>query len=80
MEITETDRGWSVLSGSGNTYEVRRLTKLDEMGSMYFVMTCTCPAGQHRRHCKHVDAVEQYMIESRMADGGDDLEDIERHV
>ena len=59
MKITElkTDPrvyAWSVESDSGNTYTVRHKTKLDEMGSMYFVWECNCPA---RKTCKHIDAV-----------------------
>ena len=66
MKITETDRGWDVLSDSGKTYEVRRETRLDEMGSMYFEMTCTCPS--RKRPCKHVIAVEE-------SDSAEDLPD-----
>ena len=60
MKITElkTDPrvyAWGVESDSGNTYTVRRRTKLDEMGGMYFAWECDCPAW---KTCKHIRAVE----------------------
>lgn len=57
MTITEVaPRKWSVESDSGNTYEVRLRTKLDELGSMYFQWECDCPSRKHP--CKHALAVE----------------------
>ena len=68
MEITQTGNNrWSVLSDSGRTYEVRLLTRLDEMGSMYFVWRCSCPSRQSP--CKHVRAVnEEYPAIDEQAD------------
>ena len=58
MKITEIVSGkkWEVHSDSGNTYEVRHIMRMDEMGSLYFVWTCDCPA---RKRCKHIAAVEE---------------------
>jgi len=50
------DDGYDVESVSGNTYRVMSHTRLDEMGSMYFTWSCTCPA---RKRCRHIDAVQQ---------------------
>ncbi len=63
---------YTVRSLSGKTYSVDSKTKLDEMGSMYFKLTCTCPA---RGHCRHIEAVENM----RYAEAdGEDMEVIER--
>lgn len=61
-KIRQTKRGIEVLSSNGSTwYEVRTFTRLDECGSMYFEQKCSCPAGQHGRHCKHIDAANDYI-------------------
>lgn len=67
MQITDHENGtYSVASPSGNTYRVEIETRISRAeGSMYFVWTCTCPAGQHHRACKHVAAVQA----KRDADG-----------
>ena len=57
MGITEAGRNrWSVLSDSGNTYNVRFRTHLDAGGSMYFRWECDCPSRKYP--CKHALAVE----------------------
>lgn len=58
--ITEIDDEFEVVSNSGSTYIVKSITKLDEMGSMYFKYECNCPAW---KRCRHINAVEQYQYE-----------------
>ncbi len=50
------NNNWDVFSTSGKTYRVRFLTKLDNMGCMYFVWSCNCPSRKYP--CKHALAVE----------------------
>lgn len=71
--IRVVGRHWEVDSDSGNTYEVRSVTKLDGCGSMYFQWTCSCPA---RRRCRHIDAVEQLQWEDAAAEGDYDGMDV----
>lgn len=49
---------WAVQGSRGDEYTVRYQTKLDELGSLFFVWTCDCPAGRRGRNCKHVQAVQ----------------------
>lgn len=74
--ITATNSGWEVRSQSGNTYTVTERTQIDEMGSMYFTIDCTCPA---RGRCRHIDAVEQMRVAEAAAAGDyDALDKLER--
>ncbi|MDX9780903.1 MAG: hypothetical protein RBT66_07685 [bacterium] len=74
--IIDTDRGWDVVSQSGSTYHVRSHTRLDEMGSMYFTMSCTCPA---KKQCRHITAViNMREAEARMDEDDDAIEVVER--
>lgn len=58
MVITETGRNkWAVVSNSGMAYTVRYQTKLDRMGCMYFVWSCSCPSRKYP--CKHALEVER---------------------
>lgn len=61
--------GWTVQSASGSTYHVASKPCLDEMGSMYFRWTCSCPA---RGRCRHIDAVEQMRHAEEAAEGDTD--------
>jgi len=65
-EVEETRAGHRVTSPSGNTYEVRSHTKLDELGSMYFTRSCSCPA---RGTCVHMAAVDLYQRQQAAAAG-----------
>ena len=57
MRITKTSQNhWDIESESGKTYQVRLLTKLDLLGSIYFVWRCSCSS--HQNPCKHALAVE----------------------
>jgi len=58
MKITEKRDGqvWMVESDSGNTYTVRYLG-VDEDEHELRKWSCDCPAGTHRRECKHQRAV-----------------------
>ena len=78
FNIQETARGWDVESQThpGQFYQVKQQTRLDEMGSMYFTMSCNCPSRKHP--CKHVDAVVQARYEAELAAEDPDLEAIER--
>lgn len=74
MEIKQVETGrlsearWQVESEShpGTWYNVRSSTKLDEMGSMYFKMTCDCPSRKHP--CKHIIAIEDARINGAETD------------
>jgi len=57
-QVTEAGSGWDVQSPSGKTYRVLSITRLDELGSLYFVRRCSCPA---RGDCVHLAAVDRYM-------------------
>ena len=60
MKITKsptTANRWRVVSDSGETYGVALLARLNQMGSMYFKWSCTCPS--RKQPCKHALAVEQ---------------------
>lgn len=72
-DIEETRRGWNVVSTTGNTYHVSSHTRVDENGSMYFAMSCDCPA---RKRCRHLDAVEAY----QWAQEREDYEPLERTI
>ena len=51
-------RQWSVESDSGKTYTVMQ-TSNDETTEDKILRTfeCDCPAGSHKRLCKHINAV-----------------------
>ena len=73
-EITQADESWAVYavhSTSGKIYEVKNVTNLDELGSIYFEWRCDCPA---RKRCRHIDAVEAYR-DVFFADDDDDGDD-----
>jgi hypothetical protein len=73
-DIRVTDAGWDVDSKSGNTYEVRSVTRRDRtVGGVYFQWRCSCPA---RRRCRHIDAVEQLNWEEAAAEGDYDRMDM----
>lgn len=75
-DIRDTDTGWDVVSESGSTYHVRSRTRLDEMGSMYFTMSCSC-AGC--KQCRHITAVMNMRhAEACMDEDYDGMEVIER--
>ena len=65
MRITELERGYQVDSDSGRTYLVTEQSARYgfEYDNDYMqVWGCTCPAGQHRKSCKHVAAVIAYRV------------------
>ena len=59
MTVREMERGavYEVESESGNTYTVRYAGSGDGDSKYVACWECSCPAGSHGRHCKHVDAV-----------------------
>lgn len=66
---------YTVVSASGNTYTVRRSTKMDELGSYYEKYTCDCPA---RKTCRHIAAVQQMEhAELEAAERFEEMENIE---
>jgi len=75
--IERQDGRWDVASKSGSTYQVRSVTRLDDMGCMYFQWRCSCPA---RKRCRHIDAVEQLSWEDAAADEDyDGMDVLERY-
>ena len=44
---------YTVRSSSGNVYTVRFCGRMDDVRTW----ECNCPAGQHGRDCKHMEAV-----------------------
>jgi len=75
--IKQIENGYDVTSGkSGKTYTVTTETRLDEIGSMYFKMSCSCPAGQHGRNCHHITSVEDYRWQQAAQDQDYDQMDV----
>lgn len=83
MQITQNSNGdYEVLSDSGKQYDVTLKTKLDEMGSMYFVWKCTCQAFKFRSgECKHILAVKNLRWdEAKSAEDYDGMDVMEREA
>ena len=75
--VREIENGHEVTSGkSGKTYTVTTETRLDELGSMYFKMKCSCPAGRYGRNCHHIETVENYRWQQAVQDRDYDQMDV----
>jgi len=71
-----TDGSYEVDSTSGNTYTITTETRIDSMGSMYFVRRCTCPA---HKVCRHQNAVERMQwAEAKISEDWDYCDILER--
>jgi hypothetical protein len=63
MEITTIQDGseYSVKSSSGNSYTVQYAGSGDGDPDYCSLWECDCPAGQHGKLCKHVNAVIDFI-------------------
>jgi len=60
-KITETENGFRIEKSSGEFYLVKYQGSGDGDPDYCGLWGCNCPAGQHGRHCKHIDMVSRYL-------------------
>jgi len=63
MTIEPRNEDWTefeIASDSGNTYTVRFAGR-PSPDSDARLWDCDCPAGRHGRHCRHIDAVADWV-------------------
>jgi len=63
MVVSGDGSKFTVLSTSGNTYNVTYCGCGDGDPEYIALWKCDCPAGRHGKSCKHVAAVSQYCDE-----------------
>lgn len=62
----QESKAWYLLRENGKGWKVSKVEN-DRFVSSYRVndAECTCPAGVHDRHCKHLDMVNQLKMQDR---------------